>query len=114
MGRPWAGYMATIGIGPTTMQATFPLVFDRNLRRGPFVFFLTHLHQSNIFVDDDWHITSLVDLEWACSLPVEMVQPPHWLARERAFDCIVSEEYDPFRREFMAALTTVLGSGYCV
>ena len=36
---------------------------------GPFRFTLTDQHQSNIFVDTDGHITSLIDLEWACSLP---------------------------------------------
>ncbi|EEP80298.1 predicted protein [Uncinocarpus reesii 1704] len=55
----------------TGMRAAFPLFFQRNLRRGPFVLSLTDLHQSNIFVDDNWHITSLIDLEWACSLPNE-------------------------------------------
>lgn len=48
-------------------------------RRGPFIFTLTDMHPSNIFVDQDWHITSLIDLEWACFLPVEMQQPPYWI-----------------------------------
>jgi hypothetical protein len=89
----------------TTMRAIFPLFFRRDLRRGPFIYSLTDLHPSNIFVDDDWHITSLVDLEWACSLPIEMVQPPHWLT-SMAVDRIVSHEYNEVRLEFMSALTT--------
>ncbi|KAL2826910.1 hypothetical protein BJY01DRAFT_143080 [Aspergillus pseudoustus] len=89
----------------TTMRAIFPLFFNRDLRRGPFIYSLTDLHQSNIFVDDDWHITSLVDLEWACSLPIEMVQPPHWLS-STAVDRIVSREYNEVRLAFMSALTT--------
>jgi hypothetical protein len=39
------------------MRTITPLVFRRDFRRGPFVFTLTDLHQSNIFVDDNWHIT---------------------------------------------------------
>lgn len=89
----------------TTMRAIFPLFFSRDLRRGPFIYSLTDLHQSNIFVDENWHITSLVDLEWACSLPIEMVQPPHWLTN-MAVDCIVSHEYNEIRMEFMRALAT--------
>lgn len=72
-------------------------------RRGPFTFMLTDMHQSNIFVDEDWHITSLVDLEWACSLPVEMQQPPYWMT-DQAVDHLTGdnlEEFDRVRNEFM-------------
>lgn len=47
---------------------------------GPFIFTLTDMHQSNIFDDDQWNITSLIDLEWGCSLPVELQGPPYWLS----------------------------------
>jgi hypothetical protein len=36
-----------------TMRTILPLFFCRKWRRGPFVFRLTDLHQSNIFVDDN-------------------------------------------------------------
>ncbi|EEH07534.1 conserved hypothetical protein [Histoplasma capsulatum G186AR] len=85
------------------MRAIFPLFFRRDLRRGPFTFMLTDLHQSNIFVDEAWHITSLVDIEWGCSLPVEMLQPPHWLTN-KGVDQIVTEEYNKARMEFMNIL----------
>lgn len=62
----------------TAMRATSPTFFRRELRRGPFVFALTDLHQSNVLVDKDWHITSIVDLEWGCSQPIEIIQPPYW------------------------------------
>lgn len=86
----------------TAMQATFPSFFTRELCRGPFTFTLTDLHQSNIFVDDDWHITSLVDLEWACSRPIEMIRTPTWLTN-KAIDEITDEavEYDTVRSEFI-------------
>lgn len=85
----------------TTIQATFPSVFSRDLCRGPFAFTLTDLHASNIFADDDWHITSLVDLEWACSRPIEMIRTPTWLT-SKACDEIAKEpdEYDTLRSEF--------------
>ncbi|OJD26313.1 hypothetical protein ACJ73_02315 [Blastomyces percursus] len=85
------------------MRAMFPLFFHRDLRRGPFVFTLTDLHQSNIFVDEEWHITSLVDWEWGCSLPIEMLQPPHWLTN-KSVDQIMAEEYNKARVEFMHVL----------
>ncbi|OBT76714.1 hypothetical protein VF21_03925 [Pseudogymnoascus sp. 05NY08] len=64
----------------TMMRAILPHFVDRNLRHGPFIFTLTDMHQSNIFVDDQWNITSLIDLEWASSLPVELQGPPYWLS----------------------------------
>lgn len=86
----------------TTMQATFPSFFTRELCRRPFIFNFTDLHPSNIFVDDNWQITSLVDLEWACSRPVEMVRTPTWLTN-RAIDEIAEEatDYDTIRSEFI-------------
>ncbi|KAI9742657.1 MAG: hypothetical protein M1818_003798 [Claussenomyces sp. TS43310] len=66
----------------TAFRAVFPHFVRRDLRRGPFLFTLTDLHQSNIFVDDDWNIKYLIDLEWACSLPMEMQHPPYWLTSQ--------------------------------
>ena len=85
------------------MRTILPTFTRRELRRGPFVMSLTDLHQSNIFVDKDWHITCLVDLEWACSEPIEMIQPPYWLTN-KTVDCIIPEVYDEPRKEFMGAL----------
>lgn len=48
-------------------------------QNGPFLLQLTDFHQSNILVDDDWNITCLIDLEWICALPVEMLEVPDWL-----------------------------------
>ncbi|KFY17973.1 hypothetical protein V492_00223 [Pseudogymnoascus sp. VKM F-4246] len=85
------------------MRTVMPLFLRRELRRGPFVFTLTDLHQSNIFVDEDWHITSLVDLEWGCSRPIEMVEPPYWLTN-KAVDQMLPDEYNKVRVEFMDIL----------
>lgn len=97
---PDAGYQMSALAG---MRTTLPLFFRREFCRGPFVFSLTDLHQSNIFVDDNWHITCLVDLEWACSRPIEMVEPPYWLTN-KAVDSMDPEEYDSHRTELMAVL----------
>ena len=88
-----------------TMRTVFHSFFNRRFRHGPFIFSLTDLHPSNILVDEDWHITSLVDLEYACSLPIEMIHPPHWFTT-LAVDRIVPEEYNQQRLEFMTILTT--------
>ncbi|KAJ6096077.1 hypothetical protein N7486_006823 [Penicillium sp. IBT 16267x] len=87
------------------MRTITPLFFCRALRRGPFVFTLTDLHQSNIFVDDKWHITCLVDLEWACSRPIQMVEPPYWLTN-KGVDEIDAEEYDTYRKELMIIMSS--------
>ncbi|KAE8155014.1 hypothetical protein BDV25DRAFT_170329 [Aspergillus avenaceus] len=89
----------------TSMRTIFPSIFDRGFRRGPFVFAFTDLHQSNIFVDAEWHITCLVDLEWTCTQPIEMFGPPFWLTN-KGVDQLDSAEYDAIRHEFMEALTT--------
>ncbi|KAJ6023805.1 hypothetical protein N7540_004602 [Penicillium herquei] len=86
-----------------TMRTIGPLIFNRDLRRGPFIFSLTDMHQSNVFVDDEWNITCVIDLEWACSKPVEMVHPPYWLT-DKGFDEIERDEYNIRREEFMTAL----------
>ncbi|KAL6236318.1 hypothetical protein BDW75DRAFT_250233 [Aspergillus navahoensis] len=56
-----------------------------------------------------WHITSLVDLKYACSLPIEMVHPLYWLTTT-AVDRIVPEEYNQQRLEFKTLLTEEEGS----
>ncbi|TAQ85261.1 hypothetical protein B7494_g6423 [Chlorociboria aeruginascens] len=76
---------------------------DPKFRHGPFCLRLTDLHQGNIFVDDNWHIKYVVDLEWACSVPVETLRPPHWLTGYRA-DNMTGQRLDDFTKmhhEFM-------------
>lgn len=75
----------------------------RDLRNEPYALRLTDLHQSNIFVDEMWNITYLIDLEWVCSLPIDMLGAPYWLTglgideiHEEAL-----ETYDSIRQEYM-------------
>ncbi|KAK4154210.1 hypothetical protein C8A00DRAFT_43010 [Chaetomidium leptoderma] len=96
-----------------TMRLLLPEFTHRRFREGPFVMALTDLHQSNIFVDEDWHITRLIDLEWACVRPIEMVlNPPYWLSSQSAgpsalgVDQLIGEErgkYAERHREFASA-----------
>ncbi|KAL4926668.1 uncharacterized protein BDV17DRAFT_293245 [Aspergillus undulatus] len=63
-----------------TMRSLIPQHFSSQYRHGPFVFALTDLNRDDIFVDDDWNIVGLIDLEYGCTLPVQMQGPPKWLA----------------------------------
>lgn len=88
----------------TTMRALLPNFTCRSHRRGPFTMTLTDLHESNIFVDSDWNIKSLVDLEWACSIPAEMIHPPYWLTGRPLDGLKPGEHLDAFNvahAEFM-------------
>ncbi|KAJ5811378.1 hypothetical protein N7474_007679 [Penicillium riverlandense] len=89
----------------TAMRTLSRSIFNRAFCRGPFVFNFTDCHRSNILVDEEWHITSLIDLEWTCTQPIEMFQPPYWLTSDHV-DTIVLEEYDTIRHEFMDVLKT--------
>ncbi|KAI1990167.1 hypothetical protein LOZ53_003312 [Ophidiomyces ophidiicola] len=83
------------------MRGVMHQYLSRQHRNGPFLLTLTDLHASNIFVDENWHITSLIDLEWACSFPVEMQIPPYWITCQ-AIDSMGSKEQ---LEEFTAAIT---------
>jgi hypothetical protein len=83
------GQMATVVV----LKALKSHFADRNLREGPFMLQLTDLHESNIFVDHQYNITSIVDLEWCCSLPIEMQQPQFWLSGQEGNDFL--READP-------------------
>lgn len=78
-----------------TMRGLLPHFTNRDLRNGPFVFSLTDLRGTNIFVDKNWHIKYVIDLEWACSLPVEMLSAPYWIT-SRGVDELVDEELERF------------------
>lgn len=85
----------------TLMRNIVPRFFTRELRHGPFVYVLNVLHQRNILVDKHWNIKYIIDLEWACSRPIEMVHHPLWLTNQ-AIDEVDVDEYDQIRREFMS------------
>ncbi|QYT04966.1 hypothetical protein H0G86_011868 [Trichoderma simmonsii] len=73
-------------------------------RNGPYFLQYTDLTRSNIFVDDDWNITCLLDLEWISALPVEMIRVPHWLSGCDLIDGLTGDNLTNFtavRQEFM-------------
>lgn len=72
---------------------------NRHLCDGPFVMQLTDMHSSNILVDEDWNIKYVIDLEWACSLPLDALHPPFWLTGE-AVDQLHGDNYDSFEEQY--------------
>ncbi|PLB49352.1 hypothetical protein P170DRAFT_408496 [Aspergillus steynii IBT 23096] len=81
----------------TMMRALIPHFSDREYRSGPFFYRLTDLHPSNLFVDSNWNIKAVIDLEWACSLPAETLRPPYWLTG-RSIDELTGKHLETFRR----------------
>ncbi|KAI1992052.1 hypothetical protein LOZ51_003675 [Ophidiomyces ophidiicola] len=47
---------------------------------GPFVLMHGDLRSSNILVDDDLDIVSILDWEWSHTIPLQMFVPPSWLS----------------------------------
>jgi len=78
-----------------TMRGLLPQFTARELRKGPFVFTLTDLRAPNIFVDSKWNIKCIIDLEWGCSLPIEMLAPPYWIT-DRGIDELEGNELSEF------------------
>lgn len=81
------------------MKALLLHFSDREHREGPFLYRLTDLHPSNIFVDSEWNVKFVIDLEWACSLPAETFRPPYWLTG-RTVDDLTGEHLEPFREAY--------------
>lgn len=71
---------------------------------GCFCLVLPTFIRAEFFVDDDSHVRCIIDLGWACLLPVEMIHPPWWLTGRGIDEMPEGEyltEYDDRRREFM-------------
>ncbi|KXS94707.1 hypothetical protein AC578_3850 [Pseudocercospora eumusae] len=78
-------------------RAVTPQIIDCN---APFALQLTDLHASNIFVDETWNITGVIDLEFMCSLPTVMLSVPYWLAG-KYLDGIDAEKHAIVHADFM-------------
>ena len=75
-------------------------------RSGPYLLQPTDFHRSNILVDKEWNVTCMIDLEWICALPVEMISVPSWLTN-CSIDTIIDDQYERFndtRKEFLASM----------
>lgn len=92
------------------MRALLSHYATPRFRDGPFFLSLIDVHPNNVFVDADWRIKSLIDLEWACVRPVEMVLAPVWVTGKRVdqlppgehldeYHIILEEFFDAFDRE---------------
>ena len=89
----------------TAMKAILARFVNRKFRSSPFMMSLTDLHRSNIFVDRDWNITKVIDLEWACVRPLELLASPHWISGQKLEDLVDEapcQEYADFHNKFAA------------
>jgi hypothetical protein len=75
---------------------------NRKRSNGPFCLQITDFNTSNILVNDDTSVKCLLDLEWICALPSEMLAFPYRLT-EYAIDEIHEHlpAFDSYRQEFM-------------
>jgi hypothetical protein len=78
------------------LRALQPVFWGQKSRTDKFVLTLPDLHQSNIFVDDDWNIVSVIDFEFAPVQPQEMVGAPHWLS-SKGVDELVGPDLDEYK-----------------
>jgi hypothetical protein len=90
----------------TLLRAISHRHIKREYRNGPYLLNLTDVNPSNFFVDHDWNVKGLIDLEWICAQPPEMLEVPYWLT-----GCDIAEitderydEYDMIQHEFMDIL----------
>ncbi|KAF7122765.1 hypothetical protein CNMCM5793_000875 [Aspergillus hiratsukae] len=82
----------------TMMRALLPQFISRQYRHGPFRLTLTDLQPGNIFVDEEWHVTAVINLEFAAVLPVELQTPVHWLTGRTIDDIEHGEHLETFER----------------
>ncbi|RMD39548.1 hypothetical protein DV735_g5580, partial [Chaetothyriales sp. CBS 134920] len=75
----------------TGVRATLHHFLDRDQSAGPFYLTFTDTHQSNIFVDHDWNIKYLIDLEWACALPWQLQRVPYYWLTSKSVDSLLQE-----------------------
>lgn len=72
---------------------------------GPFILQFTDFHAGNILVDEDWNIVAVIDLEFVCALPPNMMEVPYWLLVD-TFDEII-DRADDFARIHKQFLDTM-------
>lgn len=81
------------------MRALLPNFFNADSRKGPFVLSMPDLHLKNIFVNDDWNIVNIIDLEFAPVVPVQMVQVPHWIT-DKGVDELHGPELEIYKQHY--------------
>lgn len=86
------------------LRATMHHFISPEYREGPFFYTLSDLHQANIFVDEQWNVQTIIDLEWAYAKPVEMQLAPYWLtsrAVDGFYDAGAISEYEAVLDEYL-------------
>ncbi|KAM3551241.1 hypothetical protein ARSEF4850_007974 [Beauveria asiatica] len=81
-------------------RLALPQLLREDLNHGPFVFALSDIHPDNIFVDENWNVTAIIDLEFACSWPIEFLQTPYWLGCE-FIEHVLHTEFSARNTEFI-------------
>ncbi|KID95712.1 SET domain protein, partial [Metarhizium majus ARSEF 297] len=69
----------------------------------PFCITLADLHQSNIFVNEQWNIQSIINLKWTFEKPIEMQVLPYWFTSKPVdgfYDADATAEYDAIVDEY--------------
>ncbi|OAA63530.1 hypothetical protein SPI_03693 [Niveomyces insectorum RCEF 264] len=86
----------------TFLRAASSRFVSRERHNGPFSLWMSDDNTCNLFVDDNWNITGLIDLEWMVSVPVDMQCTPFWLysMEGNSEDTTRSEEA---RQKYLAA-----------
>lgn len=79
------------------MRAATPRFVSPDHRHGPFVFTLTDIHPNNVFVDENWRITCIIDLEWACVRAIDMALPPVWLTGRKVDELPEGQHLDEYK-----------------
>lgn len=79
------------------MRIFLPSYATCRFREGPFFFNLIDAHPNNIFVDANWRMKCLIDLECACVRPVEMLLGPVWLTGNRVNQLAPGEDLDAYQ-----------------
>ncbi|KAF4969262.1 hypothetical protein FZEAL_10262 [Fusarium zealandicum] len=61
------------------LKQLIPQMTDAHWDDGPFILTHTDLRCTNIIIDDNLNIRSIIDWEWACIVPRQFYMPPSWI-----------------------------------
>lgn len=81
---------------------------DPALDMGPFVLVHGDLHLSNLLVDNEMRIVSVLDWEWSRVVPVQYFAPPFWLSDRDTTQLAHAGAWEAFRRRHLSEFLTIL------
>jgi hypothetical protein len=82
----------------TLLQGLSSQYLKKEFRNRPFALQFTDLYISNIFVDKDWNITCLLDLEWVLALPIDILAVPYWVINRKIDEVAAGEHFEEFNQ----------------